>query len=115
MGFLDKIFPLNDVERIKTSEQSHRLLVEYVGSDRVKFVGFKNHKKVREGSPLVPAEADGNNNFYVFTLKVLSQDFLNKVSNDKRVKNLFYAAAAPPPGGGMDATTFRYKVYIEYY
>ena len=114
MGFLDKIFPLSELEKIKTNEESYNLLSEYLGENK-DFVGFKNHSKIRENSKLLPDNINYDGQFFIFSLKLLSLDFLNKVSNDKRVKNLFYTSAAPPPGGSIDATSFRYKIIVEYY
>lgn len=116
MGFLDKIFPLSDVDKIRTIEQSESFIKEYLG-EHARLLGFKNHMKMRPVNRELKEDLnpEEDHNFYLFTIKLLSLDFINKVSNDKRVKNLFYAASAPPPGGGIDSVAFRYSVYIEYY
>lgn len=116
MGFLDKILPLSDVDKIRNPEDSESFIRGYLG-EHAELLGFKNHKKMKPVNRELKQEQapEEDHNFYLFTIKLLSLDFINKVSNDKRVKNLFYAASAPPPGGGIDSVAFRYSVYIEYY
>ena len=107
MSFLEKIGlrPLKDEEKIRDEEASFDLIKDYV-SEYLDIIDLKNHKKYRLSK---------RENIYRFTVKALSLDFLQKVSADRRVKNVFFSPSTPPPGGGFDSISMRYKVYIEYY
>lgn len=106
MSILDNVFfPLKDVEKIRSADDSHQLIATYV-EDYADLLEFKNHKQ---------ATFANRENVYRFTCKLLSLDLLTKLSKDKRVKNVFYAPSAAPPGGSIDSISLRFKVFIEYY
>jgi len=106
MSIIDDVFfPLKEIEKIRTEEDSEKLIRSYI-EEYKDILQFKNHTH----QPL-----NARQNVYKFTARVLSLDLLTKLSKDKRVKNVFYAAAAAPPGGSVDSISLRFKIFIEYY
>jgi len=103
MSFFDNVMPLREEDKIKSDTESFDLISGYM-SDHVDLVDFRNHRQVLLGE----------RQMYRFTLKLLSINMLNKLSKDRRVKNVFYAPSAAPPGGAVDGISSRYKVYVEY-
>jgi hypothetical protein len=71
-------------------------------------LGLRNHRKYD-----LPGTTPGNT--FRFTIRVMSLVFLQKLSRDKKVKNVFYNPSYTPPGGSPDSISLRYKVYVEYY
>jgi hypothetical protein len=53
-------------------------------------------------------------NFYRFTVNIMSLDLLISLMEHEKVKNVFFTAAAPGPGQGMDGISMNYKVYVQY-
>tara|TARA_R100001510_G_C7642172_1_gene199768 strand:- start:247 stop:537 length:291 start_codon:yes stop_codon:yes gene_type:complete len=54
-------------------------------------------------------------NFYRFTINIMSLDLLISLMEHEKVKNVFFTAAAPGPGQGMDGVSMNYKVYVQYH
>ena len=54
-------------------------------------------------------------NFYRFTVNIMSLDLLISLMEHKKVKNVFFTPAAPGPGQGMDGISMNYRVYIQYH
>ena len=106
MSIIDNVFfPLKEVEKIRSSEESENLILSYI-EEYKDLLDFNNH---------IHKPTNHRQNLYRFTVKVLSLDLLTKLSKDKRVKNVFYAASAAPPGRSIDSISLRFKVFIEYY
>tara|TARA_Y100001937_G_C6962196_1_gene259388 strand:- start:7 stop:327 length:321 start_codon:yes stop_codon:yes gene_type:complete len=106
MSIIDNVFfPLKEIEKIRSPKESEDLILNYIEEYR-DLLDFRNH---------VHKPTDHRQNLYRFTVKVLSLDLLTKLSKDKRVKNVFYAASAAPPGGSIDSISLRFKVFVEYY
>ena len=105
MSIIENVFfPLKDVDKIRNESDSRKLLNEYV-EEYGDLLDFRNHKK---------AKLEGRENTYRFTSKLISLDLMTKLSKDKRIKNVFYAASAAPPGGSVDSISMRFKVFVEY-
>ena len=109
MSILDSLMRPSEKERIKSPEESYELVSNLI-SAYSSFVDMSEHTLYRDMSTgqMVP-------NTYKFTVKLLSLDFLNKVSKDKRVKNLFFSARHSHPGGGSESICLRQRVIVEYY
>ena len=108
MSFLENLGlskALKEEEKIKSEEESVALIEKYIEPYR-DIIRFKNHKKY-------PIE--NRKNTYRFTARLISLDFLLKMAEDKRVKNVFFSPSTPPPGQGVDSISMRYKIYVEYY
>lgn len=108
MSFLENIglsAKLKEEEKVKSEEDSVNLIRQYIVNYE-DIIAFKNHRKY----PLQERK-----NVYRFTAKLVSLDFLLKMSQDKRVKNVFFSPSTPPPGQGVDSISMRYKIYVEYY
>ena len=108
MSFLESIGlggSLKEQEKIRSSKDSSNLIEGYLEECK-EIVDFKNHKSFN---------LLGKENTYRFTVKLISLDFLSKLSKDRRVKNVFFSPSSPPPGGALDSISMRYKIYIEYH
>ena len=108
MSFLENIglsSKLKEEDKIRREEDSIQLIRQYI-KPYEDIISFKNHKKYKLAN---------RENIYRFTTKLVSLDFLLKISEDRRVKNLFFSPSTPPPGQGIDSISMRYKIYIEYY
>jgi hypothetical protein len=109
MSFLENLGfkqQLKEEEKIKTLEDSEKLIVNYL-EEYEDIVDFKNHKKF--------SKFKDRKSMYRFTCKFLSLKFLSDLSADRRVKNVLFTPSQPPPGGAIDGISMRYKVYIEYH
>ncbi len=106
MSIIENVFfPLKEVEKIRNEKDSRDLLREYI-EEYDGLLDFRNHKK---------AKLEGIENAYRFTSKLISLDLMTKLSKDKRIKNVFYAASAAPPGGSVDSISMRFKVFVQYH
>ena len=93
-------------EKIKTKEQSLSLIEGYMVEDSA-ILDLQSHRKYEN--------FEGKDTVYRFTIKLLSLDFLSKLANDKRVKNVYFASRHSHPRGGADAISLRQNILIEYH
>ena len=91
------------IKRDCTLEESLEIINKYIGKYG-DLLQFKNHKKYNKLE-----------NTFRFTMSALSITFLTKLGRDKQVASVHFIPAMPPPGSGMDATSLRYKIYVEYH
>jgi len=109
MSIFDNFLKPNEKEKVRTSEDSFSVISEMIDGQE-HFVDMSSHTNYldRETRRAFP-------NIYKFTVKLLSLDFLNKVSKDRRVKNVFFTSRHAHPGGGTDGISLRQRVIVEYY
>lgn len=86
-----------------TLEESLNIIQKYIGPHG-RILEFKNHKKYTKLE-----------NTFRFTVSAISVKFLSRLEKDRQVASVHFSPSMPPPGSGIDATTLRYKVYIEYH
>ena len=109
MSIFDNLLRPSESDRIKTAEQSYEFISNII-EEYHEFIDMSSHTPHRHHKTRQVIE-----NTYKFTVRLLSLDFLNKVSKDKRVKNLFFSSRHSHPGGGSDSISLRQRVIIEYY
>ena len=80
-----------------TEEESIEIIRRHVPEEDA-FLEFKNHRKHN-----------------VFTITLISLEFMISLMEEPQVKNVYFNPSAPPPGGSLDGISLRYKVYVEYY
>ena len=97
---------LKEEEKVKTAEESLRLITSYLGED-IDIVDLQSHNHYKKFK--------GRNKMYRFTIRLLSLSLLARLGEDKRVKNVYFASRHPHPGGGADSISLRHKVIVEYY
>ncbi len=109
MSILDSLLRPSEKEKIKSTEQSESAIAQLI-SEQHNFMDMSKHAVYRDikTGVVVP-------NTYKFTVKLLSLDFLNKISKDKRVKNVFFSARHSHPGGASDSISLRQRVIVQYY
>lgn len=91
--------------RAITLEESREIIRPF--EDKEEFVRISDHR---------PFPYKGlDENFYRFTVNIMSLDLLISLMEHEKVKNVFFTAAAPGPGQGMDGISMNYKVYIQYH
>ena len=88
-----------------TEEESREIILPL--TEKESFVVVSDHRPF-------PHKGLGEN-FYRFTINIMSLDLLISLMEHEKVKNVFFTAAAPGPGQGMDGVSMNYKVYVEYY
>ena len=106
MSIFDNFLAVKESEKIKTLEESEKLIKGYMGED-IEILDFAAHKKY--------TLINSRDKIFQFTVRLLSLDFLNKLGKDRRVKNVYFASRHSHPGGGADSISLRQKVLIEYY
>tara|TARA_Y100000114_G_C11696852_1_gene296440 strand:- start:517 stop:807 length:291 start_codon:yes stop_codon:yes gene_type:complete len=88
-----------------TKEESEKIIMSL--ADKQSFVNISDHR---------PFPYKGlDENFYRFTINIMSLDLLISLMEHEKVKNVFFTAAAPGPGQGMDGVSMNYKVYVQYH
>jgi hypothetical protein len=91
--------------RAVTEEESKEIISPF--AEKEEFVVISDHR---------PFPHKGlDENFYRFTVNIMSLDLLISLMEHEKVKNVFFTAAAPGPGQGMDGISMNYKVYIQYH
>jgi len=110
MSIFDRFLKPTDSEKIRTPHDSYDLALALLDQDDNKFVDMSSHANY-----VTPDTREKLQNVFKFTVKLLSLDFINKLSKDRRVKNVFFAARHSHPGGASDSASLRQRVIIEYY
>ena len=109
MSIFDNFLKPTEKEKIKSADESFMAVSKMIE-------GQEHHVDMSSHSIFIDrSESARRENVYKFTVKLLSLDFLNKVSKDKRVKNVFFAARHAHPGGSVDGISLRQRIIIEYY
>lgn len=106
MSIFDNFLSVKESEKVKTLDQSRKLIEEHMGKD-IEILDFSSHREY--------SRIESRKKVFQFTVKLLSLDFLNKLGKDKRVKNVYFASRHAHPGGGADSISLRQKILIEYY
>ena len=110
MSIFDRFLKPSESEKIRTPQDSYNLALDLLEENNNKFVDMSSHANY-----VVPETRDSLPGVFKFTVKLLSLDFINKLSKDKRVKNVYFAARHSHPGGASDSASLRQRVIIEYY
>ena len=106
MSIFDNFLKPSEKDKIRSARMSEELVNGYLG-EYANMMDATSHSKYETDPELV--------NMFSFTIKLISLDFIYKISKDKRVKNVFYASRHSHPGGGSDNISLRHKVIVEYY
>ena len=85
MSIFDRFIKPSESERVRSSQDSYNLALELLEKDNNKFVDMSSHANY-----VIPETRESLENVFKFTVKLLSLDFINKLSKDKRVKNVFF-------------------------
>ena len=109
MSIFDRFLKVSESDRISSIHESQEFLNELL-SGQEKFVDMSGHSKYID--PETRKEVPDT---YRFTVKLLSLDILIKLSKDKRVKNVFFAARHSHPGGASDSASLRQRIIVQYY
>lgn len=109
MSIFDSLLRPSEKERVKNKKQSEQVISELIG-DQDKFMDMSSHSEYLDltTKKVMP-------NTYKFTVKLLSLAFLDKISKDRRVKNVYFASRHSHPGGSVDGISLRQRIIIEYY
>ena len=110
MSIFDRFLKPSESEKIRTPQESYNLALDFLEGDENKFVDMSTHANY-----VIPETRKKLDNVFKFTVKLLSLDFINKLSKDRRVKNVFFAARHSHPGGASDSASLRQRIIIEYY
>ena len=108
MSIFDKLLPVRESEKINTEEQSYSLIEEHMGPD-IDLMDPSSHTVITKYN------SETRKKMYRFTIRLISLDFLNKMGNDRRVKNVYFTSRHSHPGGGADSISLRHQVIVEYY
>jgi hypothetical protein len=88
-----------------TEQESKEIIALHAGKED--FVTMSDHR---------PFPYKGlDENFYRFTVNIMSLDLLISLMEHEKVKNVFFTPSAPGPGQGMDGISMNYKVYVQYH
>ncbi len=109
MSIFDNFLKPSEKERVRTSDESYEIISEMLNDQEI-FVDMSTHVHFVDTNARKTYE-----NVFKFTVKLLSLDFLNKVSKDRRVKNVYFTARHSHPGGGADGISLRQRIIVEYY
>jgi len=109
MSIFDNFLKPTEKEKIKNADESFLAVSKMIE-------GQEHHVDMSSHARFVDRKlSERRENTYKFTVKLLSLDFLNKVSKDRRVKNVYFAARHSHPGGSVDGVSLRQRIIIEYY
>ena len=110
MSIFDRLLsPPPEQEKIKTENESYDLVFSIIEENK-ELIDMSSHVKYSDPFSDIQYE-----NIYKFTVKLLSIDFLNKISKDRRVQNVYFSARHSHPGGATDSISLRQRVMVEYY
>lgn len=109
MSIFDNFLKPSEKEKVRSAEQSFSVISEMIKGQE-HHVDMSTHTNFIDRS-----KSERKENVYKFTVKLLSLDFLNKVSKDRRVSNVYFAARHAHPGGSVDGISLRQRIIIEYY
>ena len=90
MSILDSFLRPSESERVKSAKQSEELIKGLI-LDNEKIIDMSDHAEYVD--PITKQKLERT---YKFTVKLLSLDLLNKMSKDKRVKNVFFTYILKP-------------------
>tara|TARA_E500000331_G_C17255917_1_gene713042 strand:+ start:1928 stop:2254 length:327 start_codon:yes stop_codon:yes gene_type:complete len=108
MSIFDNLLKVRESEKIKTEEDSYELIKEHMGPD-IDIMDLSSHSKVTK------YQTETRMNMFRFTIRLISLDFLNKMGNDRRVRNVYFTSRHSHPGGGADSISLRHQVIVEYH
>ena len=109
MSIFDSFLKPSEKEKVRSAAASFEIISEMlVGQESL--VDMSNHNSFVDRDT-----REVSQNIYKFTVRLLSLDFLNKVSKDRRVKNVYFTARHSHPGGGTDGISLRQRIIVEYY
>lgn len=109
MSIFDSFLKPSEKEKVRTSDESFKIISEMIAGQE-SLVDMSNHNNYVDRET-----RESSQNIYKFTVKLLSLDFLNKVSKDRRVKNVYFTSRHSHPGGGTDGISLRQRIIVEYY
>ena len=106
MSIFDSILGIKEEKKIRSAEQSLKLIESYVPPDEQIFMDVISHRKYEK--------IEGKNNIYQFTVKMMSLGFLVRMGKDSRVKNIYFTSRHSAPGTGVDSISLRHNIIVEY-
>ena len=109
MSIFDSFLRPSEKDKVKSAEESYNLVKNMI-DDQDYMMDMSDHMEY-----LDPVSKEKIKNSYKFTVRLLSLDFLNKESKDRRVKNVFFTSRHSQPGGSSDSISLRQRIIIEYY